>query len=244
MPTSRILAVMEYAHRCHNEAFSLNDIAKSTGQSKATLSRIIRTLVDAGYLIDLSGKYRSNLFFDIRIPASQQHMAKLDSVLDELVHASGLTVEVLAIKLPDLYWFDKRTHPALQIRVVAEAGMTRTLYELDAPARLFLAVQGVDFVKRELLPGFFHEGPAKQRLPVEEAIARIEATDPAGVVFDREGNINEIRRYAVAVHAPDGHFRYLLSIAELAVAYNDRPEHTRRIIQLLEDARDTLTAVP
>ena len=243
MPAARVLAVLEFAHRRKNEPFTLNDLAVGTGLAKATLLRVIRTMVDSGYLIDTGAAYRSNLFFDVRLPASQQHTARLDQVLERLVQQSGLTVEVLTVRMPDLYWFDKHAHPALQVRVVAEPGMTRTLYELDAPSRLYLAVCGVQFVQEELLPGFFHQGPQKRRLSTDEALSLISETDPGDVVFDREGNLNGIRRYVVAISAPDGSFRYLLSIAEPALPQNDEPEHVSRVFALLRNARDILSRI-
>ncbi len=243
MPAVRVLAVLEFAHRKKNDPFTLSDLAMGTGLAKATLLRVIRTLSDAGYLIDTGSAYRSNLFFDVRLPASQQHAAQLDQVLQELAKESGLTVEVLTIRTPDLYWFDKRAHPALQVRVVAEPGTTRTLYELDAPSRVYLSARGLQFVQEELLPGFFHQGPQKRRLSEPEALRIIRETDSHDVVFDREGNLNGIRRYVVAIRSPEGAFRYLLSIAEPALPQNDRPEHIQRVFMLLRKARDLLNEI-
>ncbi len=145
--------------------------------------------------------------------------------------------------MPDLYWFDQRTHAGEQLRIVAKPGMTRTLYELDAPARLFLSIKGLDFIKEKLLPGFFHEGPTKRQLSVDEALSRIRETNPKGVVYDVNGNQNGIRRYVIAIHAPDGQFRYLLSIAEPAATINDQPEHMLRMEQLLKEAKEALANI-
>lgn len=240
-PTTRVIRVLEFAATREDTPFSLQDATLATGITKATLLRVLRALVQNGYLASSDQKYRSNVFFSRRLSVSSEHMSLLDRILGDLAEEVCQTAEVLTGRIPDLYWFEKRECSHISMRVVARAGTTRSLYELDAPARLYLREIGIEMVRGALVPGFFHIGPDKRELSTEEAIELIAGVDPNGVEYDYEGNSNGVRRFVTIVRRPDGGYRYLLSIAEPAIPSNKRTEHVERVLRALQDARDRLS---
>mgnify|MGYP006270091023 CR=1 FL=1 len=236
-PTARILKVLRFAAGRYDQPFTLHEAASETGVPKATLLRIIRTLVGEGYLAGVGKRYESNVVFETRLPVSPDHIARLDAVLEDLAEYTGQTAEVITAKVPDLLWLKKRESSRISVRVVARPGVTRSIYELDAPARLYLKSAGIDYVRRELVPGFFHAGPNKRELSDDDALAWIESIDESGVEYDVEGNSNGIRRYVAAVSGDGDRFLYLIAVAEPATPRNNERKHLDEMIAALERAR-------
>ncbi len=240
-PTSRVLRVLEFANSREDTPFTLQECTQVTGIPKATLLRLLRTLVQDGYLANLGQRYQSNLFFSRRLSVSAEHMAVMDSILAELAEEVGQSTEVLTGPIPNLYWFEKRDCSRGSMRVIARGGTTRTLYELDAPARLYLRETGIETVRRKMVPGFFHIGPDKRELTTEQALDLIQSVDPNGIEYDYEGNSNGVRRFVTVVRSTEGVYRYLLSVAEPAIPQNSRAEHVSTVVQALDNARHRLT---
>lgn len=240
-PTSRVLRVLEFANTREDTPFTLQECAQVTAITKATLLRLLRTLVQDGYLANLGQRYQSNLFFSRRLSVSAEHMTAMDSTLAALAEEVGQSAEVLTGRIPNLYWFEKRDCSRSSMRVVARGGTTRSLYELDAPARLYLRELGINTVRQEMVPGFFHIGPEKRELSTEQALELIASVDPHGVEYDYEGNSNGVRRFVTIVRSATGAYQYLLSVAEPAIPQNSRTEHVSVVVQALADARGRLS---
>ncbi len=232
-PTAKTLEVLEYFSFSRG-AVSLKQLADATEISQATLLRILNTLVGYGYISKSSDKkYIANF----KLSKSDMIPAYLDAAinksLERLIEKTGQAVEIITIKNDNLFWYNKREAANMQIKINAKTGFRRSIYELDAPSRLYLKSLGAEQVCKRFSSDAFYDIDYK-KCSWKQAVAIWNREDIAKVTYDEHGNSNGIRRYAALVTDRAGDFLFILSLAEAAVPHNNTAEHINKIIAAIE----------
>lgn len=241
-PVEKTLAVMEYLAAHASETFSLEALSSACGIPKTTLLRILRTLALHGYVVKSSAReYRGNLALTRTLPLAEGHLRLLKAVLRELAEASRQSAEILIARGRHLVWYDKLEHPGLALRIAATVGFTRTLYELDAPARLYLKHLGLAAVQARFDTSAFYTASSEYTpLTWPQAQAMIQAVNVDEPAYDMAGNANGIRRFAMLIQPPGGTFPYLLCLAEPALIRFNADDHLQKNLRLLRKSAQKL----
>jgi len=242
LPAAKTLEVLEYFSFAGGE-LSLRQVADATGISQATLLRILNTLIEYGYISkNAEKKYTASfkLSKSGTIPAYLE--PALDRSIGHLVEKTGQSAEVLTVKGDKLFWHNKKEAADMQIRINAKTGFKRTIYELDAPVRLYLKSLGGKLVRKLFKTGAFYNIEYK-KCSIGRAESIWEAEDIDKVTYDRHGNSNGVRRYAALVNDKTGNFLFILAVAEAAVPCNNTSEHINKVISAIESEKEILKGV-
>jgi DNA-binding IclR family transcriptional regulator len=241
-PVEKTIAVMEYLSTHPKEVFSLERLSRECSIPKTTLLRILNTFLKHGYITKTSSKgYICNFLFTKEIPLDADHLGKIEETLKKLVEECRQSVEILIVNGKNLQWYDKLEHPDLSIRVVAQVGFKRALYELDAPSRAYLKFIGMDEVMTQFDTSSFYTASSEYReLSWLEAENIIEESDSEGVEYDLAGNRNGVRRFAIVISSSAREFLYLLCIAEPALLMDYEKAHIQKNISLLQQYKQEL----
>lgn len=225
---------------------TLDELARFSGVPKTTLLRILNTLVETGYVSKTRKKgYVANFQLTKLIPLDSAHHRHLEGVLETVSRETGQTAEIITVTGKSLYWYDRFEPTGFGVRVAAQRGFKRTLYELDAPSRLYLSRIGTGAVGQEFdTTAFYTAMPHYAPLPWEVARARIAAAASHEVVFDESGNRNGIRRFATAITSQQDTVLYLLAVAEPAVVVSSWDDYVTRLRDVLLDQRQRLQELP
>lgn len=225
---------------------TLDRLVRRCGVPKTTVLRILTTLVSHGYASKTNKKrYVANFQLTKMLPLDSAHHQHLEGILAAVSREAKQAAEIITATGKSLYWYDRAEPPDLSVRIVAERSFKRTLYELDAPARLYLRYYGKLKIQEQFdTSGFYTASPRFTPLTWEEAWSAIEAVDPQGVTFDRLGNRNGIRRFATAITSKTGDLLYMLCIAEPAMMKDDLEAHVAKIVGLLGRSRRALCECP
>jgi DNA-binding IclR family transcriptional regulator len=168
-------------------------------------------------------------------------MELVEEILKRLVTESGQSAEILTVNGKMLYWYDVLAYEEQGIRAAAQVGFKRTLYELDAPARLFHRHRGIDKTAASFDQSSFYTAlPVYTDVSWEKARTLIEAGSVDGVEYDLSGNRNSMRRFVTLIQSPAGEFLYLLSLVEPALRVDDEKAHVARNSELLLRYREKL----
>ncbi|MEK6795955.1 MAG: helix-turn-helix domain-containing protein [Spirochaetota bacterium] len=242
-PVEKTLTVLEHIDANSGTPLMINDLFTKTQIPKATLYRILTTLVARGYVIKEGHSYRANFHIERRQPPQAVYLNRADAVINDIVARTSRSAEIMTVDSTDLYWYAKAEPPDSAIRIVAKKGFRRTLYELDAPSRIYLRHIGIDEMALRFDRNDFHaSGPEKsdhRRLRWDEAADIIRSTDPL-FAYDLRGNSNGIRRFVTRVLDARGAFLCLIAIAEAALMTGDESSIAARYAAALSDARTSL----
>jgi DNA-binding IclR family transcriptional regulator len=248
-PTERILQVLEYIMAAGPGPLKQVDIARDCDMSPATLNRIIKILSGWGYLFRTSEKYCvRNFRLERNVPMSEAYLAELDRTIREATKELGASSEVVVVAGHELLWHSKTEHPDPKVTIRAEVGFRRSLYELDAMARLYLSrIDWAALEARFFTTGFYRTGPRNsdtmRPLPISEAKALIFSARGRDFAVDSEGNHMGIRRFATVISGPDGEFLHLLTAAEPVREVACEEAHFARAETVLGAARERLMAM-
>ena len=244
--TARTLMVLEYVMAAGPGPIKQVDIARECGLSPSTLNRIVKTLSDWGYLFRTSEKYIvRNFRMERNVPMSETYLAKLDNTMRTLSERLGTSAEVVVVAGHELLWHSNTEHPNPDVLIRANVGFRRSLYELDALAKLYLSrLDWHELEARFYTDGFFetaHNIPEQtRRLSVADVKQQIEAVKGQTFAADLAGNHMGIRRFATVVDDPEGKFLHLLTLAEPVGHLANEKKHIKRYRDALLDARDGL----
>lgn len=243
-PSVRLLQVMEYLMAAGSEPVKQIDIARDLDISPATLSRIINTLSDRGYLFRTSEKYCVRNFRLIRnVPMSENYLSVLNGLMDDITREHKVAVEAVVVSGFDLLWHSSTQLPDASVAIRAAAGFRRNLYELDALSRLYLGRVGWEEVSYKFYAGgFFQTGVDMASVAPETAQQIIESAADSDFAYDMDGNHVGVRRFATLVEDDQGNFLHLLSLAEAAVPVKDREEKIAASKVILQAAKSKLQA--
>ncbi len=248
-PTERTLQVLEYIMAAGPGPIKQVDIARDCHMSPATLNRIIRVLSDWGYLFRTSEKYCvRNFRLERNVPMSETYLTELDRTIHEITDQLGVSTEVVVVAGHELLWHSKTEHPDPKVFIRANVGFRRSLYELDALARLYLShVDWEELAERFYLEGFYDTSYSSGRdikcLPEETAKAVIDSARGTDFAFDPKGNHLGIHRFATVISDPDGGFLHLLSIADPVRPTANEKALIARYEAALGEARERLMAL-
>jgi len=198
------------------------DIARDCGFSPSTLSRIVNSLSDWGYLFRTSEKYVvRNFRLERNVPMSESYLDKLDSTMRALSSSLGVSAEVVVVTGHELLWHSKTDYPDPEVLIRANVGFRRSLYELDVLAQLYLSRLAWQEVRAQFyVDGFFdtvrHRGQPNPSLPVAKVKKLLDSVREKTFVTDLIGNHMGIRRFATVVQDQEGKFLHLLALAEPA----------------------------
>jgi DNA-binding IclR family transcriptional regulator len=236
-PAVKILDVMEY-FSVHTKPSSLAHISRQTGIAQATLLRILSTLLARGYVARNADKQYSpkyQLTREDSIPAALSEI--LMESLRNLIAAQCDSAEIITLRDTNLFWHEKMEQNELPVRVAVKPGSTRTIYELDAPTRLFLKYLGSRKAAQYFDTTRFYDVSYQpktwrqsQNIFIRENLEK--------VTFDRAGNSNGIRRFATLLVAEK--IPFVLSVAEAALPQNNTNHHIRAVKTLLQKERRTI----
>ena len=221
-PTERTLQVLEYVMAAGPGPLKQIDIARDCGLSPATLSRIIKSLSDWGYLFRTSEKYVvRNFRLERNVPMSDVYLSKLDRTMRALSEQLDVSVEAVVVAGHELLWHSKTDYPDPEVEIRARVGFRRSLYELDVLSQLYLSRLPWDTVQAQFYTDGFYEtlrepGRIRPTLPREDVKRVLDTMRSEIFAADLKGNHVGIRRFATVVQAPEGKFLHLLALAEPA----------------------------
>ena len=222
------------------------DIARACNLPPSTLSRIINTLSNWGYLFRTSEKYCvRNFRLERNVPLSETYLAKLDSTIRTLSEQLNVSAEVVVVTGHELLWHSKTEHPDPGVIMRANVGFRRSLYELDALSELYLSRLAWNDIKAQFyVDGFYtlvgKNNQKSHALSASEVRDRLSLTRAEDFAADRQGNHMGIRRFATVVEDTDKQFLHLLTIAEPAGESPDDMARIQRYRDVLLSAGDTL----
>ncbi|MBD3422029.1 MAG: helix-turn-helix domain-containing protein [Chitinivibrionales bacterium] len=244
-PVEKIIKVLECLNNHHADSISLHDLARVTHIPKATLLRIVSSLMQHGYVTrDAQRKYLSNVSLSRILPVSGSHLERLRVSLHSLLERTRQAVEVLVVRDAALYWYEKIDHPELSIRLIARPGFKRKIYELDSPVRLYMKTIGRGRIEKLYdTSGFYMTGCDYRKVSWDTAWRIIDEADVNNVAYDEQGNSNGVRRFAALVSLQPGEMSYLLSVAEPAIHRNNEHEHIEMISKILLEEKRKLESV-
>lgn len=241
-PSIRILKVMEYLVASGQQPVKQIQIARDLDLSPATVSRIVKSLAEEGYVLMTPEKYCvCNFRLSRNVPMSEQYLNRLSILMQEISIEHGVSVEAVVVAGHELFWHSCTEFPDASIAIKAKPGFRRTLTELDPLSRLYLSRMSWKEIESDLLPGGFFRNDINRDI-VEAAKARkiIEGAAGKSVDYDFNGNHLGVRRFATVIEDENEQFMHLLSIAEAAVPVRDKAEHIAKFTTVLEDARSSL----
>jgi len=245
-PTERTLQVLEYIMAAGPGSIKQIDIARQCGLSPSTLNRIVKALSDWGYLFQTSEKYVvRNFRLERNVPMSESYLAKLDDTMRTLSASLGTSAEVVVVAGHELLWHSKTEHPNPDVLIRANVGFRRSLYELDALAKLYLSrLEWNELESRFYTDGFFATrrdlNEPTRRLAATEVKQQLEAVRKQTFLADMADNHMGIRRFATVVEDPEGKFLHLLTLAEPVSDLANEKDHIQRYRKALLEARDGL----
>ena len=219
-------------------------IARDLQLAPATVSRIVRSLADEGYVLLTSEKYCvCNFRLSRNVPMSVRYLSVLNKVMDDLSSQYRVSVEAVVVAGFELFWHSCTEFPHAGVAIKARPGFRRTLAELDPLSRLYLSRKPWDQINVDLLPGgFFRNDIERGILCAKEARQIIEAASDKTIDFDFDGNHLGIRRFATLIDDEEGRFMHLLSVAEPAVPVLNKAAHIQQFTDVLSKARAALKA--
>jgi DNA-binding IclR family transcriptional regulator len=238
-PAEKTIQVMEFLSS-HPGEVALKDIADSCGIAKATLLRILGTLINCGYVRKNRDKTYSPCFRlekAAAIPASYTPI--LEATVAELIEKLGESAEIITIDRDNLFWLHKAEAPGLAVKINARNGYRRTIYELDAPSRIYLKYLGRQKAVSQFDISRFYDVEYKS-CTWAQACDIFEAENLDEVTYDKKGNLNGVRRYAVVVTDHDDKFEFMLSVAEAAIPRNSTQEHFEKVTEVLKQTKESL----
>jgi len=245
-PTERTLQVLEYIMAAGPGPIKQIDIARECGLSPSTLNRIVKTLSDWGYFFRTSEKYVvRNFRLERNVPMSESYLAKVDETMRALSAKLGTSAEVVVVAGHELLWHSKTEHPNPDVLIRANVGFRRSLYELDALAKLYLSrLEWKELESRFYTDGFFATGrdlnEPTRRLAATEVKEQLELVRKQTFLADMADNHMGIRRFATVVEDPEGKFLHLLTLAEPVSDLANEKDHIQRYRKALLEARDGL----
>ncbi|MFI4912657.1 MAG: helix-turn-helix domain-containing protein [Sedimentisphaeraceae bacterium JB056] len=237
-PAMKLLDVLEY-FTLYSGSSSLVEISKQTGIPKATLLRILNTLTARGYVCKDADKRYSPLFNLAKassLPASLEPI--LADSLQNLISAGCDSAEIILLRESDIFWHAKVEQQQIQLRINAKPGWRRTIYELDAPSRLFLAYIGREGVEACFDTSKFYD-TSYRPCTWQKSVEMFSAENIDGVSYDKTGNSNGVRRFATLLIASNVPF--IVSVAEAAISKNNTDEHIAKIAEILIKERKRIS---
>src|ERR1700709_1281269 len=116
------------------------ELARQLAIPKSTLSQLLASLRESGYVADIDGRYHAGIqlmSLSYRIAARDRALMALKPTLGELARAAGETV-LLAVRQRDQFMYIEQSPGPHPIRYAVNIGDTRPL-ETTAIGRVFLA---------------------------------------------------------------------------------------------------------
>lgn len=233
VPTEKIIKVLQYFSNEQNEV-SLKEISVETDLANTTLHRILKTLIDLGYVRKTrTKKYASKLYFTRIYPIEDKHKETIYSILKENVRFAAASFEIISIVNNKLFWLDKIESEDIKIKILADKGYSRSVYELDAISRIYLKNIGREgIIKTFETNSFYETGNPLQKISEKKMFEIVESRNEKSIEYDYTGNENGIRRFAIAVYK-NGLFNFILSIAEPALVLKDEMKHVLEMKNIL-----------
>jgi DNA-binding IclR family transcriptional regulator len=237
--SEKAFIVLEWFSNNQHKQANLKEIAEQTKIPMASLLRLLKTMIIRGYISRTKEKKYSSLFSITRSEKScNSILAIIEIVMKQLLEKCEQSVELLTVNKSNLYWLKKFEVPDLPLIIHAHEGFSRTLYELDAPSRLYLNYLGIEDVEKEfIISKFYCQESTKTIQDWTTAEKMIADANYKQVVFDHAGNGSLIRRYAAMIMDQTDNFSYILTIAEPALEHTSNDTHFKKQVSLLENAQ-------
>lgn len=219
---------------------AMEAVAKDLALPRTTAFRLLETLRVLGHAErDPARRYR--LIWSFRPMADTQAAfeTQLPTTMTRLAGALGVTIEWYEPAAIGLVLLRQQRPTEGEVHVAARPGFVRDWQsELDAVARLGHAfADGSPSLK----PGgrFFRRNGVASRLTLAEARTLVANAKRTGTTADSAFNTNGVRRAAVAVCRPDGHFAGVLAAAA-SLNFDPRAPRPVRLLNELRLAREAL----
>lgn len=185
------------------EAQSLDTLAVQTGFPKASLTRMLNTLIHLGH-VEKDGSTRTYRALARLTPLAEDgesYTRRIDAALRDLSAETGTTAEWFVPEARGVVLTRRASPPAAEVRVLARVGFCRAWNEeLDAVAMIAYALwpEAPAIAAR---PAFWHYDDAGGRVPLRKAaaLARIAAVAPGQPIEDVELNNHGVLRLACGV---------------------------------------------
>ena len=244
--TVRTLQVLEYFMSAGPGPIKQVDVARACDISAGTLNRILKTLSEWGYLFRTSEKYCvRNFRLERNVPLSETYLQYLDTAIQSLAEKTGASAEIVVVAGHELLWHSRTPFPDEDVIIRANVGFRRSLYELDALARLYVSRMSWEEISSYFFTDGFYatefEGK-RELILISESRAKemIDECRDSDFAYDLSGNHVGIRRFATVIESPEGEFLHLLSLAEPASKLRISADYVSKMQSELFAAREEL----
>lgn len=223
-----------------NGSMSLDEIARNTDISKATLLRLLETLVSHSWVKKDLGTKRYEVLVEIKPKNmnSYELNALIQDALDELSKKSGCTTEWYILH-PEYAQIELRSEPVdAVVNVSARVGFTRRYdKELEAVTRIAHAGKKVS-VKNNAF--WTYVDGCKRELSKSQVDALLNEVGEDLLVLDNYWNTNGVRRYAAGISL-EGKLLGIVSLAESFTPQADTLIDEKKI--LLRNAQNRISNI-
>ncbi|MGI6280239.1 MAG: IclR family transcriptional regulator [Acutalibacteraceae bacterium] len=215
----------------------VSKLARDTSLSKATVYRILNTLVDLGYVMrdGSTDKYSLTLKF---LTISAEQLANYDihkrmrPILEQIAKISGETVHLVERQGETVVYIDKCESNTNSVRMVSRIGMTSDIFTTAVGKAMLARLEDSEIVR--LWNSYPHVKKTEHTIiDLSEYLKEIENVRKLGYAIDNEENELDVRCVAVAV--PDSHGEYKYAVSISAPKNRSDAEILKKRAQLLKD---------
>lgn len=196
---------------------SVTGLSRETGLNKATVYRMLDTLVNLGYVArdSRTEKYSLTLKF-LKISASQLAQydihKKMRPVLEEIARISGETVHLVERQGGQVVYIDKCESNTNSVRMVSRIGMTLDIFTTGVGKAMLARLTDKEITR--LWQGYSHAKKTEHTITeLTDYLEEIEKVRNLGYAVDDEENELDVRCVAVAVPDAYGEYKYAVSIS-------------------------------
>jgi len=200
-----------------NTESGVTELSKATGLNKATVYRMLDTLVNLGYVCRnrQTEKYSLTLKF---LKISSKQLANYDihkrmrPILEQIADKSGETVHLVERQGREVVYIDKCESTTNSVRMVSRIGMTLDVFTTAVGKAMLATVCDKDIIS--LWNECSHLKKTEFTITdINEYLKEIATVRKIGYAVDDEENELGVRCVAVAVPDAYGEYKYAVSVS-------------------------------
>lgn len=229
----RTFALLEFL--CKHGELGITQLSKLSGLSKATVFRLLNTLVVLGYVKknNITESYGVTLKF-LTISSAQRAMydQRIDMrpMLEELSSECGETVHLVERNGKDIVYIDKIENSTNAFRMASQIGLSLPMV-YTASGKVIMSDLSLDEIKQIWDESNVFAKTDKTITDFNVFIREIEEVRKNGYAIDNEENEIGVCCIAVGVRDMNGELKYAISVSVPTVRLND--EKAEKIKKLL-----------
>ncbi len=213
---------------CKNGAMGITEMAAASGLSKATVFRLIATLVKLGYVQQKAGsdKYRLTLKF---LHLSADTLSNIDMrryarpFLERIPQLTGETAHLVERSGNDIVYIDKFDSTANSIRMVSRVGLSLSMV-YTAVGRAIMARLPDEEIRRIWDATVIEKKTPHTIVSFDAFMDEMRRVRRQGYAVDREENELGVRCVGIALPDMYGEYTYAFSVSAPATRMDDAKE--------------------